>query len=290
MTAKATTPSPLTKVADALVELGWALHGLAESADGLTDSPGAIAHLLFRREGVTRAREVEVPVAAEVVSPVASVETLPPPRPAPARPRKTVGPAARGGKRWTPERLAILREFWPTYMSRDEIVAKLVAAGGPDLPAAHIIGIYAARTLGLKRPSDFLRTALRHGPAPTPARPVDAPPPSETKIVAPNISIDQRLSVAARIEADELAQQAACPITWSDALEWGKRHRPDGVKTPTTLAEINAVRAHHGLPRYRIIRARGPENELPAANVGDTDLTPEGNWRSRPAPELGAAQ
>jgi hypothetical protein len=82
------------------------------------------------------------------------------------------------------------------------------------------------------------------------------------------------LNVAARQEADLTATQEACSIAWPDALEWANRHRPDGFNRPKSLADVNAIRAHHCLPRYRIIRPNAPLDKLPAAHLIDQSDSP----------------
>jgi hypothetical protein len=55
----------------------------------------------------------------------------------------------------TPERDAILRRYWPSYLPSDDLFALLDKAAGPPMPPRRRVGTYVQR-LKLRRPTDIL--------------------------------------------------------------------------------------------------------------------------------------
>jgi hypothetical protein len=218
--------------------------------------------------------------------------------PSPARAAKAAGGGAVAGKKphrvadkkaarkvtkgWrTASRKAKLPELWRAGVSPDEIKAQFDADGGPPVPSNKQLGIWAV-TLGAKRPKDYpnpfpkapaaprradaISVARASAIAPPVIRPPAITPPVKRPAPATNGKFDP-LSVAARLRAEDDAAQIDCPISWSDALEWANRHRPNGFDRPRNLKDIQAIRAYHRLPPCRIIRPHGPQDPLPAAHL-----------------------
>jgi hypothetical protein len=67
---------------------------------------------------------------------------------------ETTAASVRGA--WaTPERIEIMKRWWPTYKMRGEILAIMAEQPGPLWPTADAVTSYASVTLKLKRPFDY---------------------------------------------------------------------------------------------------------------------------------------
>ena len=83
-----------------------------------------------------------------------------PSRASPLGPQERTGFGSRTA--WaTPERVAVLQLCIPSYIPMTEIVTRLEALDGSEMPKPSAIGQYANRTLGLYRPHDFQRATQR---------------------------------------------------------------------------------------------------------------------------------
>jgi hypothetical protein len=135
---------------------------------------------------------------------------------------------------------------------------------------------------------DPAKTALPVEPAaprsPSLAQLASSTEPYTPRAPAAKLPIDPRvgaMSVAARIGADDAAAQMDCPVIWADALEWAIRHRPNGFDRPTSLKDVQAIRAHHELPPYRLIRPRQDHREpLPRTDLIERETAPSPSPRA----------
>ena len=83
-----------------------------------------------------------------------------PSRASPLGPQERTGFGSRTA--WaTPERVAVLQLCIPSYVPMTEIVTRLEALDGSEMPKPSAIGQYANRTLGLYRPHGFQRAIQR---------------------------------------------------------------------------------------------------------------------------------
>ena len=162
-------------------------------------------------------------------NPTVSEPAVPPAEPKPAA--EHVAP----WRRKTKERVALLLELWHRGdLSKDEIHRRINELPGEEIPRNQLTS-YAAQW-GITRPRRFSGRA-------TPSF-----PPPDTSLNPPPI--------------DYADDGERCPITARDALTWARRNKPEGFNDPRTLADVNAIRIHHGLPRYRIIRDYEPPSPL----------------------------
>lgn len=252
------TPTNLKRLATALEAMGEAWLGIAATLDLIAEDAGAEKRDISGHEnGGNAGVEVERCDIPASVALVASQSPLP------------KSPSKRLNQK-TPERVALLRKLWGAPgISRQEILDQLNALPGAPIPA-HYLVIYVL-TWGVAETARGGTPSKVTTPPPKVATPPSLPPPPPEPL-APVVDFSA-FSVAGRIDADNLASQADCPITWPDALEWATRHRPNGFNIPVTKADVNAIRDAHGLPRYRIVAARGPIERLPASHLDTREMT-----------------
>lgn len=157
--------------------------------------------------------------------------------------------AKRRQEKKTLEREAWLRmnyASWPGL--KEDILAALNAMPGDMLTVAEMSNWTAV--LGLKRSREALTTARSRRAIPK--------------------GRDGSFSMSLVTERDMLDDMGECPVTLSDALEWGGRN---GMKRSGSLVEdlraTNAVRAANALPAFTIIADKPRQGPLPRLIVHD---------------------
>jgi len=209
---------------------------------------------------------------------------VPQPEPAPEQPAEPPPPAsmppvpvpereprisAHLAKRWTPERVAILKQDWPTYRLSEDILAEINDKEGPEIDG-HDMALVASERLGLKRPEDYRSHSImvrrqraaeqnkgqdkpqpksRMGALMQVSRSIGTPASPPTKKGIPTTR-DGSISFAALQEKAE-GQPSAAVVSWKTAMDWAAENKVRlGGTEDEDLAAANAERAKWHLPQF----------------------------------------
>lgn len=163
-------------------------------------------------------------------------------------------PTHQHGQRRTVERITLLRELWgQPDITKTDILARVNALPGEAIPRSQLAS-YASQW-GARRPTTEVQEVG--------ARPLSLLLTPREPIPVVHETVD-RLSVAARLEAQMDQDNETCPIVLADALEWGRRNGlvRCGELTRDFMA-VNEIRRRHQLPLYRLVRQLRPYSPLP---------------------------
>jgi hypothetical protein len=151
---------------------------------------------------------------------------------------------------YTPERAALLRELYPTYMSTRAIKAQLDALPGIPI-AARKVHIYA-NNMGLRRPKDFRYGRPQHSGA-TPTGPINT---AVWDIEPVKTDKEPVAAVSTQMLMSEAIEAVTAPATIDVVETWAQQHTdlPHCKLDAAQFKRINAERRNCGLPAFRLSR------------------------------------
>ena len=196
-----------------------------EEADGSPLAPAEAA--------VSTGDEGPDPGAADArrASPQAGSEDVEASRPPPA-PSGIAQPV----RKWSAERVAIVREHWPTSLASIEILRRVNALPGPEVTRSQLQG-YASVSLHLKRPEGTARKMPDVPPIGSPLRP------------------NGQAQRPAPVTTGYVAQLEPAPADFETIYSWAGNHGiPSFDGSHQMLAAVNAKRLRVGLSPFRLVR------------------------------------
>ncbi len=152
------------------------------------------------------------------------------------RPPAPSGNAQKAGRKWTSERIAVVRTMWPTMVRSTEILERLNALPGSEVMMSQLQS-YASVQLHLHRPNGAPRGTPMVPPIGSPLRP-DGHSPRPAPVTAAQL----RNLIPAEADFDT--------VRW-----WAGEHGiPAFDGSVFMLAEVNAKRLRVGLNPFKLVR------------------------------------
>ena len=219
-------------------------------------------------DGVVRKGDMDVPSAPPApIADSAAAPVEPSPAPAPIAPESQPIPrelirsprrqdvdqetaeASAPGRRWTPERDAIVTRGYPAGRALDALRGEINAMPGPPVNNK-LIGIRAA-FLGVKRSGVAAPPAA---PAPTPPPPMPTPPMPPPPMPTPPPPIYRQAPIALAPAANKPPADPGTPIFADQATirGWAGQRGLATAHDPLDLAVINRKRIEFGLPPFAL--------------------------------------
>ena len=143
---------------------------------------------------------------------------------------------AQPARKWSAERVAILREHWPTAIASIEILRRVNALRGPEVTMAQLQS-YASVSLHLKRPEGTVRKTPDVPPIGSPLRP------------------NGQAQRPAPVTTGYVAQLQPVPADFDTIYSWAGNHGiPSFDGSVEMVASVNAKRLRVGLNPFKLVR------------------------------------
>lgn len=150
--------------------------------------------------------------------------------------RRLPAPSGTALRKWSAERVALLREHWPSLLASVEILRRLNALPGPEV-TMNQMQTYASVQLHLKRPEGVPRKVRVVPPIGSPLRP------------------NGQAQRPAPVTTEYVAQLQPVPADFDTIYSWAGNHGiPSFDGSVEMVAAVNAKRLRVGLSPFRLVR------------------------------------